>query len=249
MSQNLRAAQKTFRTTRCWEKIYAQKHLEAQYVLHISRFLTIYPRISILHFYQCRYTNHTYQFSTNVVFSMTSFDRSPGHNHPRVGYNHPGICRFCIHETMVLYVGLYVDMFKICTSNHDNMKPIENPWLHHFKEIRFFFSPFFYRFSIAKRIGQRPTAPDLLGQAYPEGWSHQVSRRGRGETACCDIFCGARNLCSLLKDWFCQFSFGGDCFYVSLRGISQNGRAFIHLSVFFSAMFQTQSRGLIKKAS
>ena len=48
-----------------------------------------------------------------------------------------------------------------------------------------------------------------------------------------DIFCGARNPCSLLKDWFCQFPFGGDCFYVSVRGISQNDWAFIYLSVFF----------------
>lgn len=181
MSQNLRAAQKTFRTTRCWEKIYAQKHLEAQYVLHVSRFLTIYPRISILHFYQCRYTNHTYQFSTNVVFSMTSFDRSPGHNHPRVGYNHPGICRFCIHETMVLYVGLYVDMFKICTSNHDNMKTIENPWLHHFKEIRFFFFALFLSFF--HRQTHRPTAnsarspwPSLPGRVEPSSFTSRSWR-------------------------------------------------------------------------
>lgn len=60
-----------------------------------------------------------------------------------------------------------------------------------FQRNPFFFSPFFYRFSIAKRIGQRPTAPDLLGQAYPEGWSHQVSRRGRGETACRAFFGGS----------------------------------------------------------
>lgn len=99
------------------------------------------------------------------------------------------------------------------------MKTIENHGFTISKKSVFFFRPFSIVFPSpnASANGQqrqislaKPTRKGGAIKFHVEVVEKLPAVLFLGEA---DIFCGARNPCSLLKDWFCQFSFGGDFLY------------------------------------